>query len=130
MDEINSSIVFQNIGIRLKKVRRTFGLSRNKMCEILGIGISRLSNIERGSKSLDPRELYILSDKLDIRLDWLIAGEGPKYRIRIPDSIKNLLLSDDSETIQDVYYLMTKDPQFRRETLEYFTKIKKQAGME
>jgi transcriptional regulator with XRE-family HTH domain len=130
MEKSTPSVVNRNIGIRLKKVRKTFGLTRDKLCEIMGISISRLSGIERGLRSLDPRELYTLSEKFDIRLDWLIAGEGPKYCINIPNSLKKILLSDDSEAIQDIYYFMLKDSQFRRETLAYYKEIKKKAGTE
>jgi transcriptional regulator with XRE-family HTH domain len=130
MEELTPSVLQRNMGIRLKKVRKTFGLTRDKLSEILGISMSRLSSIERGLRSLDPRELYILSEKFDIRLDWLITGEGSKYRISIPDSFKKILLSDNSEAIQDIYYFMSKDPQFRSETLAYYKEIKKKAGME
>lgn len=129
MEKLTRSVVHRNIGVRLKKVRKTFGLTRDELCEILGIGISRLSGIERGIRSLDAREMYIISEKFDIRLDWLIVGEGPKYRISIPNSLKEILLSDDSETIQDIHYFMSKDPQFRSETLAYYKEIKKKAGM-
>jgi transcriptional regulator with XRE-family HTH domain len=45
------------------------------------LGLSRTALAERKRRGSIPyREIFILADKEGVSLDWLLRGEGPKYR--------------------------------------------------
>ena len=82
-------IVFDELGVRIKKRRRELNLKQNELSELLGISNNYLSNIENGHSV---PSLEVFSDiciKLQITPDLLLLGV---IRIdNIPENIKDNL---------------------------------------
>jgi len=62
----------------LKQVMRTLGLTQADLAEVLEVSIDRVKSLTSGRvKKLTREESQLLVDKLEIRAEWLITGEGP-----------------------------------------------------
>lgn len=62
----------------LKQVMKTLGLTQADLAEVLEVSIDRVKSLTSGRvKKLTREESQLLVDKLEIRAEWLITGEGP-----------------------------------------------------
>ncbi|MCP4214492.1 MAG: helix-turn-helix transcriptional regulator, partial [bacterium] len=68
-----------NIAGRLKQIRESLKLNREKMGKFLGVSDSAYSKNELGQTVPGRGGLRILFTKLGISMDWFLFGEGPKY---------------------------------------------------
>ena len=75
-----SEIKLNNIGKRIKEIRKMLHLKQGELAFELGITQSYLSEIESGSKdNIRNGLLLTLSEKYGINLHWLLTGEGVVY---------------------------------------------------
>jgi len=66
------------ISTLLKQVMEKFELRQKDLAEVMGASLSRIKAMTSGRvKNLTQEEIKNLADKLDIRTEWLISGEGP-----------------------------------------------------
>ncbi|MCP4217718.1 MAG: helix-turn-helix transcriptional regulator [bacterium] len=68
-----------NIGARLKQIRESLALDREKMARLLGIRKSGYCKNERGESMPRFKSLYIIAVRLGIAMDWFLLGRGPVY---------------------------------------------------
>lgn len=62
----------------LKQVMKTLGFTQADLAEVLEVSIDRVKSLTSGRvKKLTREESQLLVDKLEIRAEWLITGEGP-----------------------------------------------------
>ena len=91
-------IDFNELGLRIKKRRREFGLKQNELSEMMAISNNYLSNIENGHSI---PSLEVFSDiciKLKITPDLLLLGV---IRVdNIPENIKDNLKLCTNEELQ------------------------------
>ena len=59
-------------GERVREVRKSKGISQERLAEIAGIDRSYMGNIERGEKNITLKKAYELSDALEIEIQELI----------------------------------------------------------
>jgi len=64
------------VGERLRIARKDKGLTQEELGEVISVGKSQISNIEKGTSELTRANAIVLSGKLGITLDWLLHGEG------------------------------------------------------
>ncbi|HMN89798.1 MAG TPA: helix-turn-helix transcriptional regulator [Saprospiraceae bacterium] len=75
-------------GERLKKIRDYLELSRQEFYELIEIGQSYLSMIERGERPISARITKKIALKIpSINIDWLLTGRGEMIRKSSDDSI-------------------------------------------
>lgn len=74
VEEEQSTELYIQMGLRLRKFRREKDYTQEKMAEILGISPAYYGKIERGINSLSIKRLKILHDKLGIDITYLITG--------------------------------------------------------
>ena len=61
----------------LKQVMQRCGLKQKDLAEVLEVSLSRVKAMTSGRvKNFTREEIELLVEKLDIRADWLITGEG------------------------------------------------------
>lgn len=65
---------------RLKKVRKDNGLTQEEFSAAIGIKPVSLSNYERGAQNPGIGRLFVVADKFNVNLDWLIRGIGEPYK--------------------------------------------------
>lgn len=66
----------ESIAERMKYLRNSFNLSQKEFSKIIGLGQSRLSEIESGKNKPSFDTLVAISENFSISMDWLISGTG------------------------------------------------------
>lgn len=72
---------YYQIGQRIRKYRKAYGLSQEQVAERIGISVTHMSHIETGNTKLSLPVLAALARTLDVRTDDLLyaaaAGDKP-----------------------------------------------------
>ena len=71
--------LFEKFGSRLKNARKELGFSTSKMADIIGIKENSYYKYEDGSRFPRPDVLESILNKLNLNLNYLIAGKGPVF---------------------------------------------------
>lgn len=76
----------ENISSRIKKLRKTLGLTQTEMAKKIGISRSHVANMERNER--EPRSIHLMAmhDRLGVSEDWLMTGEGDMFENRIMEA--------------------------------------------
>lgn len=59
-------------GKRVREVRKSKGISQERLAEMAGIDRSYMGNIERGEKNVTLKKVYEICDALDIKIRDLV----------------------------------------------------------
>lgn len=59
-------------GKRVREVRKSKGISQEKLAEMAGIDRSYMGNIERGEKNITLKKAYEICDALEIEIQNLV----------------------------------------------------------
>lgn len=62
------------VGLRIREVRESMHLSREKFSEKCDISPSFLADVERGKKSLTAKTIYKICSSCNISADYIILG--------------------------------------------------------
>jgi len=68
-----------DIGTRVKEIRKSLKMKQEQFASILGVGKSALSMIETGRSACSERNKNILVQSLNVNPDWLEHGEGEMF---------------------------------------------------
>lgn len=66
----------KNLHARIRILRKQLGFSQEEFAAQLGVTKQAISNMETAKSGPGPSVLYKLYKKLDVNLNYLIAGEG------------------------------------------------------
>ncbi|MGP4864224.1 helix-turn-helix domain-containing protein [Psychrobacter sp. T6-5] len=61
-------------GKRVREMRKSKGISQERLAEMAGIDRSYMGNIERGEKNITLKKAYEICDALDIEIQDLVQG--------------------------------------------------------
>lgn len=75
-----------NFAENLKTVRRNHNLSQEELAELLNVSRQAVSKWEQGAGYPEMEKMILLSQKLDVSLDYLVYGEN-KFAEQKPDSM-------------------------------------------
>lgn len=59
-------------GKRVREVRKSKGISQERLAEMAGIDRSYMGNIERGEKNITLKKAYEICDALDVKIEYLV----------------------------------------------------------
>lgn len=62
------------VGLRIREIRESMHLSREKFSEKCDISTSFLSDVERGKKSLTSKTIYKICTACNISADYIVLG--------------------------------------------------------
>lgn len=62
-------------GLRLKKLRKEAGITRNDMAELLGMETNSLGLIERGINGMSKKNILLLNQVYNFDLNFLLTGK-------------------------------------------------------
>jgi len=62
-------------GLRLKKLRKEAGITRNDMAELLGMETNSLGLIERGINGMSRKNILLLNQAYNFDLNFLLTGK-------------------------------------------------------
>ncbi len=78
MKNIDYDLLGQNINIgeRIRKERKKYGLTQNSLSEYLGISVSYLGSIERGNRPLSAAMIKKFHDYFSLSYDYILDGKS------------------------------------------------------
>jgi len=95
------------IGIRIRKRRKSLYLTGQKVNDMAGIAITTLSEIERGLKYPSVDTLLKLSEVLDCSCDWILKGiEKPAPEVLLTEPERNILEKFRKLSNKDQYEIL------------------------
>ena len=87
------------VGLRIREIRESLDLSREKFSEKCDISPSFLADIERGKKSLSVKTLYKICDSCNISSDYIILGHKQGFEGDLALELLSSFNEDDMEQI-------------------------------
>lgn len=76
----------KEVGERVAELRTAAGETQTQLGELLGIGQSGVSKVERGERALSARELAILSDHFGVTNNALVTRDESLALLRAGDA--------------------------------------------
>jgi len=90
------------IGQRIRKTRKSHGLSQEQLAELVGISTTHMSHIETGNTKLSLPVLVSLAEVLEVSTDELLLRGSPAERGGLLDELAQLLESCTTQQIKIV----------------------------
>lgn len=111
----------QEIGSRLRKIRKKLGKTLEEMRDITGLSKSGISDMELGLKKPSSVYMHELNINFNVNINWLLTGEGTMFA---PDIEFNLNFGKDNDLVKDLIFCLEYVDTVRYDILKHFTAIK------
>lgn len=103
----------ENVGDRIRMVRKDADLSMESFGRRIGINKSSVSGIENGRQNPAERTLKLISREFHVNYDWLSTGEGEIYS-NVGHTVLEMLvdeydLCDMDRQIMEMYLMLTDE---------------------
>lgn len=103
------------LGINIKKIRESKGISAYKLCKLANVGGATISEIESGKRqSLNTNTIEKIASALEVKTDDLFTAEDNKEYI-VSDIIQTIgvILTSDELLLDDKEMTETEKEQFK-----------------
>lgn len=87
------------VGLRIREVRESLHLTREKFSEKCDISPSFLADIERGNKSLTSKTIYKICNACDVSADYIVLGHKSGFD---RDLVIDMLQSYSDEQLEHI----------------------------
>lgn len=77
------------IGARLRKLRKTLGLTQTDLAEKLGITQSAWTQYETGARKISVEVAAVVSRRYGVTLDWIYLGDPSGLPMRLANLLTN-----------------------------------------
>lgn len=67
---------------RIKKIRTDAGLTQKEFADKIGVGRKYISGWETDQVEPGAARLFVVAEKFNVNIDWLLTGEGEPYKTR------------------------------------------------
>lgn len=94
----------KEIGERIKKRRREFGISQEKLAEALGVTYQQVQRYENGTNSLNLENVQIIADALFVPVSYFFEPERP---LKVAEETAAYLPTEESKLLR--YFRKIKD---------------------
>ena len=83
----------KNIGQRIRNLRKEKGLSQEQLAELIGISLSFMGHIERGTRTASVETLARISKALEMDMHYIVFGHSSGYSANseLLNNLKELL---------------------------------------
>lgn len=95
-------------GERVRAVRKSLGLTLEKLGIRLGVSKTAISNIENGSRNLTEQMKKSICREFYVDYKWLTTGEGEMF------------LDNDENCIARIVQIMSDEKDFRKKLFNFF----------
>lgn len=92
------------LGLRIREIRESMHLSREKFSEKCDISSSFLADVERGKKSLTAKTIYKICSACNISADYIILGHKEGFNKDVGIEILNSFNDEQVEHIINILY--------------------------
>lgn len=93
----------QLLAIRLKQIRKSRGLTQEKLAELIGCDTKHISKLEIAGSYPSIETLERIAAALNVELKDIFNFDGLKDADYIKDEFKSLLKSSDEKHLQTLY---------------------------
>lgn len=123
--KMSSNINFnvEQIGLRLREVRKKLGKTLEQMRDITGLSTGGISEMEKGLKKPSSVYMFALKRRFDININWVLTGVGTMFS---PDIELDLDFGEDNKLIQELILCIKNVDIVRLDILSYFSKFKRE----
>lgn len=80
--ERNKKVLIE-FGKRLREARKAKRLTQDSLSKIMGVTRPNVANYESGLTATSVHSLVRLSEVLDVSIDWLLRGDGDRFKKEI-----------------------------------------------
>jgi len=122
--KMNRKEIRKEAGIRFKKMREALKVSQGELSARLGVGRASYAKYERGDAFPPLDSLMVLVKTFDLSLDWLISGRGPMLYKEKEQPEKITALEDVMKDVKDLLVHMERIPLLRYKVLSFFQEFK------
>lgn len=72
---MQTEVDYKQLGIKIKKMRQSEGLTQDKLAEIVGCNTSHISNIENNYTKVSLNLLLAIANALNTSIDYLLSEQ-------------------------------------------------------
>lgn len=90
------------VGLRIREIRESMHLSREKFSEKCDISTSFLSDVERGKKSLTAKTIFKICNACNISADYIVLGHKKGFDKDVGIEILNSFNEEQMEHIVNI----------------------------
>jgi len=118
--KMKDSLNFQEMGERLKAIRKALNKTQRDMSLIGGFPLSAISEMESADIRPQPLYLFLLASDFHVNLNWVFTGTGAMFN---PDFEIKWDFGQDTQRVFDIVYLLEKSPEIRYMIMIHFMDI-------
>lgn len=96
------------VGLRIREIRESMHLSREKFSEKCDISPSFLSDVERGKKSLTAKTIFKICTACNISADYIVLGHKEGFDKDVGIELLNSFNDEEMEHIINILYEIKK----------------------
>jgi transcriptional regulator with XRE-family HTH domain len=96
------------VGLRIREIRESMDLSREKFSEKCDISASFLADVERGKKSITAKTIYKICNACDVSADYIVLGHKKGFDRDICIEVLNSFTYEQLEHITTILQEMKK----------------------
>jgi len=120
-DKINLGDYLEDIGARLKSIRKHLDWTQEEIGTAVGLSVSAISEMEKGSKRPHQTYLLFLAHKFQINVSWILTGRGGMF---FTDLEGDYNFGNDRQQIKEILYLMEQSSYIRFKMIAYYWELK------
>lgn len=94
---LQTEVDYKQLGITIKKVRQSEGLTQEKLAEIVGCNTSHISNIENNYTKASLNVLLAIANALNTSIDYLLSNQYHNDTLALDNEILRAIQNLDIE---------------------------------
>lgn len=94
---MQQEINYAELGIKIKEIRQSRGLTQDSLAELVGCNTSHISNIENNYTKVSLNVLLAIANALDTSIDYLLFGQYGNAAFALDNEILRALADCDNQ---------------------------------
>lgn len=94
---MQQEINYAELGIKIKEIRQSRGLTQDSLAELVGCNTSHISNIENNYTKVSLNVLLAIANALDTSIDYLLFGQYENAALALDNEILRALACCDNQ---------------------------------
>lgn len=94
---MQQEINYQKLGLKIKEIRLTKGLTQDTLAEIVSCNTSHISNIENNHTKVSLNVLLAIANALNTSIDYLLSNQYENTTFALDNEIMRVLSDCDIE---------------------------------
>lgn len=95
---MQQKIDYLKLGIKIKELRQTNGLTQDTLAEMVNCNTSHISNIENNHTKISLNMLLAIANALNTSIDFLLSNQYENTSLALDNEIARVISNCDIET--------------------------------